>query len=235
MTTFQLPDLTEGTLKKAGMNFGIKDAENLRKEQLIQEIKKASKTEGELLLVPLVIAPQPQAAQSHQPSVPVQVTVAPAKRGRGWWIPGALFLLSSLSTVATALLTYNISVANADSAKTAREQYMSEIQKIREAARAEATQSWQELMVYDIISRGQNEKENWNGLSLAEIKRRYRIEATQGVLAKEVELDNKHVSDAAIKKVLFCLMRPGLIHATSEDRYIVATYLVNPLWQRSAN
>ena len=78
------------------------------------------------------------------------------------------------------------------------------------------------------------EKENWNGLTLAEIKKRYRAEATQAVLASEVQLADKEVSDGAFKTIVFSLMKSGSVAETVEDRYIVEKSVVNPRWQRAA-
>jgi hypothetical protein len=225
---FQLPDLTEGALRRAGVNLGIKDAEKLPKEQLIREIKKATKADGELLLAPLVVSTQ---SDSVNPSS-TQFTK----------VSLVLLLLSSLGTVATAILTYGISSSNAKSAKTASAQFGSELKRIRESSEKEdkaskdmLAQSWQELAVYEIVSRGFGQKEHWNGLTLEEIQREYRSEAAQGVTAKEVELGGKDVSVATLKNVLLSLMKYGLVAVTVEGRYIVSRFAVSPRWQRSAD
>jgi hypothetical protein len=233
-------------LTQAAVNLGVANAATITKDARIQEIKRITNSDGELLLTPLVIAPLPQPA-APQAAVPQQ--------SRWWWIPGLLTLLSALAAATTAGLTYWIASANAtsakanaDSAKTASDLYQAELQKMREAAEkdveqanAKARTAWQEIIVYGIISQGMKDK--WNGLTQKEIQAQYRTEAVQKALQKDsakrkdqdVEIRSEDLSDYALVQILFSLMEKGLVGETTDDRYVTNKTLVNPRWQRGSS
>lgn len=219
MQVFKLEDLNEKPLRDAAAQLGIETAATAPKADLILAIKTRLAPNSALALLPL--SARPQGGKSNE---------------GGWSWVGIATALSALAMLATTVLTVFIASANVESARTAANLYQTELTKVREAAEKaehdrdeEVKRSWQRLVIFDILTSGM--KENWNGLSLPEIRDRYKKAAIESSFAKEVKLGKEDLEDTAIKKHLFELMALQLVFQTLEDRYITERSAVNPRWQ----
>lgn len=134
-----------------------------------------------------------------------------------------------MAALATAIYTQSIANANVEAAKTSSGLYEAELVKMREASekeiaekRGEKKSSWQHTIVYKIIEDGMKTK--WNGMTLDEIKGKYREEA---VAVKEVDLTKDDLDELTIRKIVIGLIETSLVYTTVEDRYVVQKSTVN--------
>jgi hypothetical protein len=225
---FHLDDVNDTPIKNAAITLGIPNAAGKSKAELIKEIREKVSTTGALVLTPVMpLAPPPPPAAK------------PGSVVTFWaWLASIAGLLSAMGALVTAGLTYMIAQANKDSAiassqsaQVSRDLYHTELEKMRQTSEKEIADkedellaTWRRVMVYKILQDSSKSDNEWNGLTLEEIRRRYAVEVAS---KKHPRLGSEELDELAIRRHLLALMEAQLVLATIEDRYVTQKSSVN--------